>query len=571
MTVADLDLADERWRTGEARSCSASRTLVFLPPTRWISFAGGRDSVYALRRRASESVSLRGIDRINERGESEPFLVSESVYFWDEFHVVELGKRTFLVGHDAGGPPQIGEASEAKAGGVREMIPLAPLGLPSPLPYGALAAVPTREPGTPDGWAVVWIESALPAPTGAAPPNHLQAPPEPRTTAPLEERLHVTRFDGKKKLDDRVVLSKPRSDEPDPLLVRPTDRGLEINGTTYDSTGKIVSTRALSTPPFAPGHMTPDEQLIASSYDDTRQEGAVVYWSGDRARWREFNRLGRPSGPSKSLGKDYYRSDYSGYPPLAPTSNGWWMWNLVGGQMLSLDHGTLVPEPRDGALEFFPENEPAFLLKIQDSLMAVQHFSAKTGKFSGDSTIIAGVQKDWIYIGAISGNGFEPALLALHLMGDEQRLFLQKFVVSQGAWHEIMGAMPESIGKSYEQSLHRVWGDFVLRAEGEFGIALTWLGAGQTRVFLGGASELAPLVREQGRGRLLGPLLAGGPRMIPPRPGPLIDTPELQGIDVDCEQIMPTAPGVLSLICTEALFRDKPGTRVGIRTFRFRE
>jgi hypothetical protein len=599
LTVTDQDPADERWRTGEAPSRSVARTISAPVPAAWAAFSGGHDAIYAFPGSAPNT-----IDQINDKGEVRPFLVSDTVAEWARLAVVEVGERRFVIGHSDSAPLQVAEALPDGSDRPRKLGTPTELGM-APVPgyrksaqgarqieetkkrpmYGPLVAVPTRDDkAARDGWALVWVE-ALPPPFGwpADKPykrrgrHDCGGGPTSRSLSvkSVEKRFHVTRFDGTRQVSDRVVLSSQTFDEDfSPFLVRGTDKGVELNGVTYDRGGKSVETREPKAPERKPEVMAPDEQVLATAFDPASNRGAVVFWSGDRAFWRTFDGQGKPTNKATALAGDPSKGFalYDGSPVLSASAGGWWLSDLAEAQLLSLDRGTLAAAPPNWVVGFFPGGDTPSAFQVDNGLLSRRRFDPKTGVFAEQTEPVETQRTDFPSATPVLGANSEPSFVAVQPAKEGSPMTLIRLTPSSGQWSEIPGSIPEEIGSFRQFTLHQVWGDVVLWAEGAEGFAATWLRAGKTRVYPNkGAEGAANVVGELPRGGLFGPLVRRGASMLPSRPGALIETPELEEIGQRCEYLMPTAPGTLTLLCTEALFKDKAGTRVGIQTYHFRE
>jgi hypothetical protein len=600
LTVTGQDPDDESWRTGEAPGRAVVRTTSAPDPMGWDILLGGRDRVYAFRRESAL------VDEISDTGEIRAFLAGEQLFEWELRHVVEVGEKRMIVGHLEGHELQVAEALPEGPGQPRKLGPATRLDIVPisrelekartareieekklhPL-YGPSAAIATRDdPAVKEGWALVWVEPLAPPFDWPADRPHQRKgrhgcsrpPSRDLSVKSVEKRFHVTRFEGTRQLSDRVVLSSPDFDPvTSPLLVKAAARGVEINGVTYDQKGKAVETREVKTAPaLAPEGMVRDEQTLVAAFDAARGQGAVVFWSGDRTFWRTFDGQGKPTGKVSPLAGEAPEgfSSFDPRPELASSRGGWWLSDRNSLRLRSLDRDAVVPGSEKRSVQgFFPDHDPPLLVTIDDETILRQRFDPVSGAHAAEAeppaTTVGGLGS----LASVPRTHLDPMMLALRPAGQEGPAALVRLSLSTGLWSEIPGAIPAEIGAPRGYSVHEVAGDVVVLVKGTPRLAATWLKAGQTVVYAESfaASSLAPLARERPRNALRGPLLGLGAVMLPSRPGPLVETPELAQIAERCECVLPTAPGTLTLLCTEAIDKEKAGTRAGIQSYHFRD
>jgi hypothetical protein len=263
---------------------------------------------------------------------------------------------------------------------------------------------------------------------------------------------------------------------------------------------------------------------------------------------------------------------YGWGPALVSPAGHWWLTALNGDQILSLERDLLLPGPSQYSERFFAALDAPILIEIHDRAMEARRFDPVTGAFANKAEAMKAVWGEFAMFQIVKSSGSMSSIVAVPRTEEGEPRALVRFEPSADRWVELPGSLPASLGEIKDLTTHEVWGDLVVRVVGSDGTGFHWVKGGGTRVYPRKEKPgLALVSKEISRSSLRGPLIDEGARMLPSKPGPLIETPELEGIADRCEHLMPTGPGTLIMVCAEAVHKDRPGIRVGIQTYHFHE
>lgn len=320
------------WRLAPLAPPAAHPTLRPAPRS-WDRFSPTQDAVYA------HGYNEPTLDRIDEQGHVTTVLSDDRLRAPSVF-VLEVGASLFaLVGgaddqtrgvlyelrrdastgaHALGAsvgltaaplPPWGRRASHARQTEGQNLAPM----------LGAPVAVSLADKKNPDAWGMVWVE-ALPPPINWPENKPYKRPgrrtikaknscggrsSRPLTDASVEKRIHLTRFQ-KLKLQSDVVLTSSSALDPrsEPLQVAATDRGVLVNGVTYNRFGSVVGRPAKKAAPPAPPPPPPAAiavQSVASlDYDPATRTGVLTVLDGPTLWRRSFDAEGVFLGPPRA-------------------------------------------------------------------------------------------------------------------------------------------------------------------------------------------------------------------------------------------------------------------------------
>ena len=588
----------------------------FAAPHAWVTFAGGRDAVYALREGGTH------IDRIDDQGKVTLFASDEAMKDWDDLWVIELHGRTFVAGMNAGwrGTWYQGEDSVKSSWQLAELMPgtsghARRLGPRTTLPMmvipprhnaqGArmvtrddklaavrlpeLVALPD-EGDEKDRWAMVWLEVIPPDfnwPHGrpqkgvsrqpvASPANrppkkgsrHSCGGPASRDLedTSVTKRAHVTRFAGARLIDDEVRWTGARVGPVEDVRLAPhLDDGhlvVALPGARKKGTVEESTTFQWSGPTWAGGGSTIPlahrEEIAALVYEPRAHEGLVVMRDGDHDSYRRFDDAGRP------IGEVLVASPRPQPVEQAALIDGKWMaiagphnaiYNLTDGG----DELTRLKVPRGNWLRLVSIDGHGVLLHLtRDGLFSTpldaQGVSSDPVKVDD---LPENAQPDTFHVFSL---GDTKAVSLLQLRGKDGHDRMAWRRLAPGATWEFVDLPSEEKLLPYRVSFHDLGGDVVVRFLEKKEEHFTWLRAG--------ASVSQPVSEPPTNPHdavSSGPLLGHG-LWLTGKPGPLVHDDALTGLGSVCPHSVQTGPDTVVMACVHAPDPVVPQLRAALRT-----
>jgi hypothetical protein len=593
---------DDAWQYDFSKASSETITNhgPFVTSHDWVTFEGGRDAVYALRRGGG------AIDRIDAQGKVTRLAQADAIPAWTELMVFEMPGRTFVAGTVDPRHPSWELVGPFDAQGAplpslsRALMPMAPMvrkwnSLPSArlevsaqsareaaerngmALLGKAHAVSLPDEGEKQPWALVWLETVPPpfswplgkayrTPARASKALHgcgIDDASRPLEDRSVEKRAHITRFEGTRVVGDSIawaanlleplsflvsfrvekgaiVVTPPR---PPPVLFKPSPLPRPL----FDE----------EKPRKRPQSVFPDESLLAAAFDEDAGEGLVVLRdSHQRVLWRRFDAEGM-------LLEDLSPYDH----PFSGEIDGVWR---VGSRWFGLGRNTLIPLTDNRApsvrtgprpLAIYPEKDHFILLTIDGVNLRQQPVDGELNPV-GEATLVAPlpreVRLDRFVVQRLKG---EPPLVALTGKSDSPDVaWIQLKPGASWTTTPIAGDPQKTL-----PVFRHVHGDLVVAREQEPPTSLFWLRAGQSAQHEGSLLTRRPAA-ERAVDEVHGPLLGGAWR-IPRRPGPPRHEAALGELE-GCSFVLPTGPSTIVLACEERNEVDHPGIRVALRLLR---
>jgi hypothetical protein len=575
---------------------AGTQRSAFLPSAdRWTSFSPGRDGVYAF------AMQSRKIHRIDDRGRVSVFLEDAILEEASIVHVFEVGGgvrvlfsadlETFLaevIPGDEKKPGHLGARIPSpmaflpqwrqSAQGIRQIAE----GKKMPL-IGTPTAVSL--PGDKDGWALLWAEGLAPpydwpkdkpfkskskSKRGAK--NECGGPSSrPLSDRSIEKRLHITRFRGITQVSDVVVKSTNDFEEARSIVAVATDRGIELNGVTYDLKGKEVARRTVPRPAAPVSlELAVDEGPISLAYDPGSQQGLVMLRRGRELWSRRFDAEGKFLGeaiPFKEQEED----------PREPVriDGRWYAVEGFKNQVLSLEEGRAFPVEGKETPSALVAQGPgkALVLTRTNTVLRGNSLDLRGGSVGPAITLMPWDHAEFNLDQALLLPAAPPTparIVAVRYDRNSRKAISveQAPLVEGAAWAklwEIEPDVPDFLG------LYEVPGDIVAVLSSREKTTLRWLRAGKSVSREG--PELAPLPASGGvHARQLSAILAAGAEekkhrwaLLPGAPvAPFLgdSSPEVLG---ECAHGVRTGPGRVVLLCGEGGPVERPSRRIGLR------
>lgn len=593
--------ADGSWM-GSAEAAGGKPGALRPIPSRWAVFTPGRDGVYAFQERATR------IDFIDDQGAVTPFLEEASLEETSIAKLFEVGDRKVLLfnGEDwtthlaevipgtGGKPGRRGKVEELpmsfiprwrqSAQGVRqieEQKKMAMIGEPM-----AVAL-----PGEKDTWALVWTE-------GLAPPydwphdkpykrknkrggKHECGGPgsRPLSDKSVEKRIHATRFKGLSRVSDVVLKSTNELDGTLEPPVAANDRGIEVNGVTYDAGGKEVARRTAAPRGSTTSlQLASDELLTAIGFDEASQQGLLVVQTGETFWRRAFDASGAFLGEPVKLRKDPEINNN----PLTRIDGHWYVVGGYGRSLLSLDDDRDFTVDKDGsAAQTVVAQGPgkALITIINGPHLKGVSVDLKDGTVSAPVTLLSWDRQERYHneLAWLPAAPPEPPRVVSLKRDKASRKLLaveQAPLVADAEWKtlwEVESGTPEGTA-----DLHRVPGDLVAAFGTPSKTTLRWLRAGKTVTLDEGLAEFDGAERSEtpgGSALLLVVAESESKRwaLLPSTPGIPRKGDAPPGLGESCAHGIRTNASTVVLVCGEGTPGEKPGLRLGLRALKLAE
>lgn len=566
----------------------------FLPaPAAWTHLSPGRDGVYAFAAQSGK------IQRIDDRGKVALFVEDPVLESATAAHVFEAGggvKVLFVsegfetsladvIPGDDRKPGHLGPRVSPEmalippwrqsAQGVRQIAE----GKKMPL-IGTPTAVSL--PGERDAWTLVWAE-------GVAPPFHWPKDKpfkskskrgaknecggpgsRPLTDRSVEKRLHLTRFQGLSQVSDVVVKSTNDFEEVRSVVAVPTERGIELDGVTYDLKGKEVARRARPRP-VAPASfdLAIDEGPISLAYDRGGQQGLVVLRSGKEVWSRRFDASGGFVGEAVRFPEN---EELDLREPVRIDGR----WYAIEGfktRLISLEDGRSFPLQGKVTPMGLVAQGPgkALVLTRTGEALRGEVVDLRSGSVSPPFSLPSG-EHNLLSALLLSAAPPEPARIVVlrHEKGSQQPISVEQAPLMEGAaWTTLWKIDPDIPGNFF--GFQEVPGDILAVFASRDRTTLRWLRAGKTAILEGWDLFKLPgfgAIQAHQHGALL---VARAEEkkaqwvLLPDAPGaPLLgdSSPELLA---GCGRGVRTRADRVVVLCGEGGPVEKPAHRIGLR------
>lgn len=564
----------------------------FPTPQDWVSFAPGREEVYALREGGHQ------IDRINDQGKVSLFAQDSSSDRWNQLLVYEIGDLHLVVRqHESQeNSPfwEIAELSEPDAKGIRSIgkgaiLPMLPVTKGRPNAQGARSATLVGKQAmfgepqivrldTGKKWAMVWLE--------IIPPDYGWPKGKPQKLAPLkkkakngcggpasrtlddrsvEKRAHVTYMEGATVVEDIIAWT---TSSLNPYGYKLSFQIKEGKVTVTPPPKKIIKHSDLEMSGFWGGNdfyadvnVSPKEDMEKILFDPETEEGLALVQTEKGEQARRFDARGAWIGDPISV--KYW--EFSNSISYTQFQNNWYAIPSYRRELLSLNEDPIpISAPDSQFLSLYQRDGMLRILSLHEGIL--WEITLKDKAVAGPPERLTDLPSgmDNYRIEILPRKNARPIVAgSITPRGEDPFRIAWKDLNTEGPWNKV-NPYPDNIKESPMGGILPRYNDFIAIYQKDKKLYLTWLLSGQPAVVEEVQNEKDP--------GLIGNFLQQREkpvdlRWLPNKPGPTRKSPELIGLEDTCEQMVMTRADTALFLCAEPMDPIKPGYRVGLRAY----